>query len=1093
MSTAIPGQPPEGSVLRFAVAMRGGVSLAVWIGGALSEIDAVREPPTEALARALLRITRFSRLEVDILTGASAGGLNAALGGLAIATGARMNLRPVWLKVADIDKLLTPPADGRRLRSLLNGDYFLREVEGQLTDLQEEGKPGQARPVELFLATTIVGGVQVTDSTDPTVREPRRGAYFHFRHLASARPFSDLDAHDEVASRVGLAARSTASFPGAFEPVMVVVRQFAGRLLLPAVDPAPTTLRVFDGGILDNIPVARAIQAVATSPAQDSVRRWVVFLHPSPSALGPAPSRSVPDAEPSLLQMVQDVVSGRGTETLLDDLEALRTHNRESESQRLQRFSLCEAALHALRVKPPGPFPHWITRAICGPERNAPVPSIASVDADRLYAVLEDPTSGSGWVPVGKEPPVSPLVGKSQDERFKLRMAILQSTVDETRNASVRPFARVVRMALFVVEWIRWEEARSDIELGGLRRRVYDLMLVGLLLDAALERTFVTGGDERFPLLKARLDEVRTSAALHQLVSDLKPDSEESEALHLRDRLPPRSRMTLDTLAGGTFPVPPNSGADRPTKGVDERLLDGLAGVGVALASQPAVPAKHRSVFETLTECLGRSPDVTKVGTHLLAVDTACAGLHRGRTVGVPTTLEYYKISGAAGSPLASGGGELGSALPTFRSLRSSGTGIDPNAKLSGNSLGNFSAFVAPRFRANDWMWGRMDAAAGLVDILLRPAYLQPDAIKAVEVAVKEPFYTVEDEKLRASGEVVCKELWSTNAGIVEDEIKGLTADSDLAQTRRLLTARWQLEIFLYEAAAMCIQPLQPGGKGEVLPPLRAVDAGAPDALPAARANVATVMASYEDSPRRVSDVWGQRKTTALGVKVARAAAGAVVPDGGILNAVKRTALAAPLMILVAAALARGGFLVAISVLVNVLLVPRLNASAAVVTLAVLGFGALWLFRTIAGPSPGWRRWITAFFTLAAFGYGVVTVVVDRWGFSDPSPFPGRWPWDVPGDRVRGVVISMVVVGALVAFATYLLWNWAKPRWAFAVPVVAGGVMATWVPVGAWQHQGKPLSLAGHVLSLFGSMWFPAAVLLLLTAVVTMRLKPENR
>jgi len=358
-------------------------------------------------------------------------------------------------------------------------------------------------------------------------------------------------------------------------------------------------------------------------------------------------------------------------------------------------------------------------------------------------------------------------------------------------------------------------------------------------------------------------------------------------------------------------------------------------------------------VFETLTECLGRSSDVTRVGTHLLAVDTACAGLHRGRTVGVPTTLEYYKISGAAGSPLASGRGELGAALPTFRSLRSSETGIDPNAKLSGNSLGNFSAFVAPRFRANDWMWGRMDAAAGLVDILLRPAYLRPDAVKAIEVAVKEPFYTVEDEKLRASGEVVCEELWSANAGIVEAEIQGLTAESDLAQTRRLLTARWQLEIFLYEAAAMCIQPLQPGGKGEVLPPLRAVNAGTPDALPAARANVATVMASYEDSPRRVSDVWGQRKTTALGIKVARAAAVAVVPDGGVLNAVKRTALAAPLMILVAAALARGGFLVAISVLVNVLLVPRLDTSAAVAALVVLGFGALWLFRTHRRPVVG--------------------------------------------------------------------------------------------------------------------------------------------
>ena len=85
--------PPEGSVLRFAVAMRGGVSLAVWIGVAFSAIDNVRNPLSDGFARRILAITRFGRLEVDILTGASAGGLTAALGALAIAPGAPMALR----------------------------------------------------------------------------------------------------------------------------------------------------------------------------------------------------------------------------------------------------------------------------------------------------------------------------------------------------------------------------------------------------------------------------------------------------------------------------------------------------------------------------------------------------------------------------------------------------------------------------------------------------------------------------------------------------------------------------------------------------------------------------------------------------------------------------------------------------------------------------------------------------------------------------------------------------------------------------------------------------------------------------------------
>ena len=96
--------------------MRGGVSLAVWIGGAMQEIDHLRHPddPDDAedsgFARHILGVTRFNRLEVDIITGASAGGLNAALAGMAIAHGTSLkSLRDVWMNTADIDKLLDIP------------------------------------------------------------------------------------------------------------------------------------------------------------------------------------------------------------------------------------------------------------------------------------------------------------------------------------------------------------------------------------------------------------------------------------------------------------------------------------------------------------------------------------------------------------------------------------------------------------------------------------------------------------------------------------------------------------------------------------------------------------------------------------------------------------------------------------------------------------------------------------------------------------------------------------------------------------------------------------------------------------------------
>ena len=52
--------------------------------------------------------------------------------------------------------------------------------------------------------------------------------------------------------------------------------------------------------------------------------------------------------------------------------------------------------------------------------------------------------------------------------------------------------------------------------------------------------------------------------------------------------------------------------------------------------------------------------------------------------------------------------------------------------KLAGNEVANFAAFYKPSWRANDWMWGRLDAATSLVDLLVRPSairhHLQPDS-----------------------------------------------------------------------------------------------------------------------------------------------------------------------------------------------------------------------------------------------------------------------------------------------------------------------------------------------------------------------------
>ncbi|MBA3839700.1 MAG: patatin-like phospholipase family protein [Thermoleophilaceae bacterium] len=69
--------------LRLAVVMTGGVSLAVWMGGVAHEINRMLQG-SHAAYEGLLDLT-LSRARVDIVSGASAGGLNGALLATAIA------------------------------------------------------------------------------------------------------------------------------------------------------------------------------------------------------------------------------------------------------------------------------------------------------------------------------------------------------------------------------------------------------------------------------------------------------------------------------------------------------------------------------------------------------------------------------------------------------------------------------------------------------------------------------------------------------------------------------------------------------------------------------------------------------------------------------------------------------------------------------------------------------------------------------------------------------------------------------------------------------------------------------------------------
>ncbi len=412
------------------------------------------------------------------------------------------------------------------------------------------------------------------------------------------------------------------SFPAAFEPVRIEVGEFNGELHLPPAEPRPTTVRLLDGGVVDNIPVARAIQAAARVPASEAVRRWVVFLHPSPTLSDPEAHRTKGPDTPSVFNVLAGLAKGLGAETLLDDLEVLRRHNREAESQQIQRVTLCERALATLDPTVEEVLGEAIESVLGVPREPSRVnQSLGSADADCLYALLDNPGAFLQWVPIRSVPPASPIRDLDESQRYGIRSHFITELVNRPR--SVRPFAQIIRLAFLTIEWIRWveklpEPKPSEPELAVMRCRAYDILLVAQLIDSALEQRVVTVGDDYLGTLEGALAAAETSGALSTLVGQLAVQTSGDSAKPLVERLQDPSRAVLEVLAAGLLPEHGRQATDQTS----DALLLQLAEVCRTLARASAHHGgSTASIFTVLARANRSVPGSERISRRGLPAD----------------------------------------------------------------------------------------------------------------------------------------------------------------------------------------------------------------------------------------------------------------------------------------------------------------------------------------------------------------------------------------------------------------------------------------------------------------------------------------
>ena len=328
--------------LRIAVAMNGGVSLAVWMGGVTLEL--LRLARAEGVYGELLATTHVDPL-VDVISGTSAGGLNGAFLGAALVHGTDLRpLRDLWIETGSFAKLLRDPLREASPPSLLKGDdFFLPELRKVFAQLATGAllAPTVA-PLDLTLtATQLVGRKEsLADDFGTVIEDVDHKTRFRFRR----GPGVEIDsfAHRRIVDQLSLAARSSASFPGAFEASWIPMDDQTVRGSKPGMrEVARDTMKVpgyvVDGGVLDNKPVEAAIEGIRRQRVGQQFRRVLLYIVPDPG--GEAILEE--EGSPTLSSVVwSSLVSIPRTESVVTAFREARDANRRAEEAIVARLSL---------------------------------------------------------------------------------------------------------------------------------------------------------------------------------------------------------------------------------------------------------------------------------------------------------------------------------------------------------------------------------------------------------------------------------------------------------------------------------------------------------------------------------------------------------------------------------------------------------------------------------------------------------------------------------------------------------------------------------------------------------------------------------
>lgn len=725
--------------LRLALVCYGGVSLAVYMHGVTKEIwklarasrafhaGVPRAEGVQGVYRDLLETieTREGlRLRVlpDVLTGASAGGINAVFLAQAIHSGQSLEpLTDLWLENADVDRLMdadarplwrfaklwaqpaiswflhrpgnmisqtvSPEARSevrRKVAHFMRSRWFEPPFSGPgFAALLHDALLAMAReeadapllpaghPIDLYVTATDFHGhtAKLRLNSPPVVEESEHRLPIAFRAdipAQSGQPLADP-------LELTLAARATASFPGAFPPARIseidtLARSqpdgWPGRAafiarVMPRQAEAQRIedIALIDGSVLVNKPFDGALAALHGRPGQREVDRRFVYIDPRPDRH--EDSATTPRRPVGFFGAILGSLSTIPREQpIRDNLHALEQQSREAD--RLRRM------VTALR------------------------PDVESA-VDRLFGrtfFLD-----------------SPSVRRLAAWRAKAQTAAIQQAGFAYQSYAQAKFSGIVEQLAQIIH-----RAAPGLDLP-------DAHPIAVRLRAELERQGLmslsdgAGGASAAAVAFFRAHDVgfrlrRLRLLARRLARDWDADPE------LDDRAVDDAREaiyrilalydgpTLLANLGPDFGDAASQIMDQPA-----RVLDILATRRLLPVTDALAEVQMAQALEQMPKNLRRRMLLTYLGFPFYDIATLPLMRNEGLTEFDPIKVDRISPDDA-------------------RSIRDGGT----RATLRGIEFYNFGAFFSRAYRENDYLWGRLHGAERMIDLVCSTIEPPPDA-----------------------------------------------------------------------------------------------------------------------------------------------------------------------------------------------------------------------------------------------------------------------------------------------------------------------------------------------------------------------------